>query len=103
VNITRSRALENEDRLSPTRSKRMRERMTVLRDTLHHFSQREQELRLLAGLTPNDTTVQQAASGAGARVRSAQLKASAPAGQQALAARADVECARRRANILCGR
>ena len=60
VNITRSRALENENRLLADEIQRMRERMTVLRDTLHHFSQREQELRLLAGLTPTDTTVQQA-------------------------------------------
>src|SRR3989442_10031257 len=69
VNITRSRALENENRLLADEIQRMRERMTVLRDTLHHFSQREQELRLLAGLTPTDTTVQQAGIGgpAGAR------------------------------------
>src|SRR5260221_3580630 len=63
VNITRSRALENENRLLADEIQRMRERMTVLRDTLHHFSQREQELRLLAGLTPTDTTVQQAGIG----------------------------------------
>src|SRR2546428_7002802 len=60
VNITHSRALENENRLLADEIQRMRERMTGLRDTLHRFSEREQELRLLAGLTPTDTTVQQA-------------------------------------------
>src|SRR6266566_4589487 len=60
VNITHSRALENENRLLADEIQRMRERMTGLRDTLQRFGQREQELRLLAGLTPTDTTVQQA-------------------------------------------
>src|SRR5437667_422433 len=63
VNITHSRALENENRLLADEIQRMRERMTGLRDTLHRFSEREQELRLLAGLTPTDTTVQQAGIG----------------------------------------
>src|SRR6266550_4594365 len=63
VNITHSRALENENRLLADEIQRMRERMTGLRDTLQRFGQREQELRLLAGLTPTDTTVQQAGTG----------------------------------------
>src|SRR2546423_3375773 len=63
VNITHSRALENENRLLADEIQRMRERMTGLRDTLQRFGQREQELRLLAGLTPTDTTVQQAGIG----------------------------------------
>ncbi len=102
VNITRSRALENENRLLADEIQRMRERMTVLRDTLHHFSQREQELRLLAGLTPTDTTVQQAGIGgpAGTWSERDSLKALGAGGQQALAARADVDALARRANIL---
>src|SRR5213594_4092946 len=83
VNITHSRALENENRLLADEIQRMRERMTGLRDTLHRFSEREQELRLLAGLTPTDTSVQRAGIG-----------------QQALAARTDVDALARRANIL---
>src|SRR2546426_12363705 len=88
VNITRSGALENENRLLADEIQRMRERMTVLRDTLHHFSQREQELRLLAGLTPTDTTVQQAGIGgpAGTWAGRDSLKALGAGGQQALAA-----------------
>src|SRR2546428_1343849 len=71
VNITHSRALENENRLLADEIQRMRERMTGLRDTLHRFSEREQELRLLAGLTPTDTMVQQAGIGGAARAPAA--------------------------------
>src|SRR2546430_7600065 len=46
VNITRSRALENENRVLANEIQQMRERMAGLRDTLHRFSEREQELRL---------------------------------------------------------
>src|SRR5205814_385592 len=102
VNITHSRALENENRLLADEIQRMRERMTVLRDTLHRFSEREQELRLLAGLTPTDATVQQAGIGgpAGTWSERDSLKALGPGGQQALAARLDVDALARRANIL---
>jgi len=95
VNITHSRALENENRLLADEIQRMRERMTGLRDTLQRFGQREQELRLLAGLTPTDTTVQP-----GMWSERDSLKALGPGGQQALAARADVDALARRANIL---
>src|SRR6266480_1121018 len=61
VNITHSRALENENRLLADEIQRMRERMTVVRDS---------------------------------------LKALGPGGQQALAARLDVDALARRANIL---
>src|SRR5437016_5249761 len=102
VNITHSRALENENRLLADEIQRMRERMTGLRDTLQRFGQREQELRLLAGLTPTDTTVQQAGIGgpAGAWSERDSLKALGPQGQQALAARLDVDALARRANVL---
>src|SRR5256884_9306612 len=71
VNITHSRVLENENRLLADEIQRMRERMTGLRDTLQRFGKREQELRLLAGLTPTDTTVQQAGIGGPAGLSSA--------------------------------
>src|SRR3989454_11528055 len=89
VNITHSRALENENRLLADEIQRMRERMTGLRDTLHRFGAREQELRLLAGLTPTDTMVQQAGIGgpAGAGAGGGSLKGLGPPGQQALAGR----------------
>src|SRR6266513_215017 len=88
VNITHSRALENENRLLADEIQRMRER--------------EQELRLLAGLTPTDTTVQQAGIGgpAGTWSERDSLNALGVGGQQALAARTDVDALARRANIL---
>ena len=42
VNVTRSRALENENRILADEIQRMRERMVGLRDTLNQFSEREQ-------------------------------------------------------------
>src|SRR3989442_13152052 len=84
VNITHSRALENENRLLADEIQRMRERMTGLRDTLQRFGQREQELRLLAGLMPTDTTVQQAGIGgpAGLGAGRGRPKAPGPRGRQ---------------------
>src|SRR5436309_13533477 len=102
VTITHSRALENENRILADEIQRMRERMTGLRDTLHSFGVREQELRLLAGLTPTDTTVQQAGIGgpAGTWSERDSLKGLGPDGREALAARLDVDALGRRANIL---
>src|SRR2546428_5257767 len=68
VNITRSRALENENRLLADEIQRTRERLAGLTDTINKFSEREQELRLLAGLTPTDAGGQRAGlGGAGGR------------------------------------
>jgi murein DD-endopeptidase MepM/ murein hydrolase activator NlpD len=102
VNITHNRALENENRILADEIQRMRERMVGLRDTLNRFGQREQEMRLLAGLTPTDTSVQRAGIGgpAGAWSERDSLKTLGPNGQEALAARLDVDALARRANIL---
>jgi murein DD-endopeptidase MepM/ murein hydrolase activator NlpD len=102
INITRSRALEHENRLLADEIQRLRERMAGLRDTLNTIGQREQELRLLAGLNPTDAGVQQAGIGgpAGAWSERDSLAASGPVGTQALAARTDVDALSRRANIL---
>src|SRR5258708_2272066 len=102
VNITRSRTLENENRLLADEIQRMRERMAGLRDTLHRFGEREQELRLLAGLTPTDPSVQNAGIGgpAGSWSERDSLSALGPNGQQALAARLQVDALARRANLL---
>src|SRR5438552_17959250 len=102
VNITHSRVLENENRLLADEIQRMRERMTGLRDTLQRFGKREQELRLLAGLTPTDTMVQQAGIGgpAGAWSERARPEALGPQGQQALAAGLGVDGRARRGNVL---
>jgi murein DD-endopeptidase MepM/ murein hydrolase activator NlpD len=102
VNITHNRALENENRILADEIQRMRDRMVGLRDTLNRVGEREQELRLLAGLTPTDTSVQRAGIGgpAGAWSERDSLKALGPEGQEALAARLDVDALARRANVL---
>jgi len=102
VSITRGRALENENRILADEIQRMRERMVVLRDTLNRFGEREQELRLLAGLNPTDRGVQQAGIGgpAGTWPERDSLATLGPNGQQALAARLDVDALARRASLL---
>jgi len=102
INITRSHALERENRLLASEIERMRENLAVLRDTLERFGQREQELRLVAGLTPTDPSVQQGGIGGPAGKWSARdsLAAAGPMGAEALAARMDLEALARRANIL---
>jgi murein DD-endopeptidase MepM/ murein hydrolase activator NlpD len=102
INITRSRGLERENRLLASEIQRMREQLVVLRDTLERFGTREQELRLIAGLTPTDAEVQQAGIGGPAGVWSTRdsLAAAGPMGAEALAARVDMEALTRRANLL---
>ncbi len=102
VNITRSRALERENRLLADEIQRLRERLVGLSDTLQQFGEREQALRLLAGLNPTDPAVQQAGIGgpAGQWSERDSLIAAGSAGTQALAARMDMDALTRRANIL---
>ena len=102
VNVTRSRALERENQLLASEIQRMRERLVGLRDTLNKFSDREQAMRLLAGLTPVDQEVQQAGIGgpSGQWSERDSLSAAGPNGRQALAARIDMDQLTRRANIL---
>ena len=102
INITRSRALERENRILADEIQRLRQRMAGLRDTLSTIGQREQELRLLAGLSPTDVSVQQAGIGgpAGAWSERDSLTASGPQGRQALAAREDIDALGRRASVL---
>src|SRR2546426_10924480 len=93
VSITRSRALERENRLLADEIQRMRERLVGLRDTLTRFSAREQELRLLAGLNPTDAGVQRGGIGgpSGGRAGRASPAALGPNRQQAPAPRADMD------------
>ncbi len=102
VNITRNRALERENRVLGDEVQRMRERLVGLRDTISSIGQREQELRLLAGLNPIDPGVQQGGIGgpSGTWLERDTLAALGADGQQALAARMDMDGLIRRANIL---
>src|SRR5712691_1267188 len=63
VNVTKSRTLERENQLLASEIQRLRERLVGLRDTLNVFGEREQALRLMAGLSPVDRDVQQAGIG----------------------------------------
>jgi murein DD-endopeptidase MepM/ murein hydrolase activator NlpD len=102
VNVTKSRALEHENALLASEIQRMRERLVGLRDTINKFADREQAMRLLAGLAPVDQDVQQAGIGgpSGQWSERDSLSAAGPNGQQALAARIDMDQLTRRANIL---
>src|ERR1041385_8419801 len=102
VNVARSRALERENALLASEIQRMRERLVSLRDTINVFAEREQALRLLAGLSPVDKDVAQAGIGGptGQWFERDSLGASGPNGQAALAARIDMDQLTRRANLL---
>lgn len=102
VNVTRSRALERENQLLASEIQRLRERLAGLRDTMNVFSDREQALRLLAGLTPVDKDVQQAGIGgpSGQWRERDSLSTLGTNGAQAIAARVDMDQLTRRANIL---
>ena len=102
ISITRSRSVERENRLLSDEIQRMRERLVGLQDTIHAFGQREEELRLLAGLAPLDSGVQLAGIGgpAGAWSERDSLAAAGASGQLALSVRQDMDALIRRANIL---
>src|SRR5256885_16170329 len=63
VSVTKRRALDRENQLLASEIQRLRERLAGLRDTINVFGEREQALRLLAGLSPIDKDVQQAGNG----------------------------------------
>src|SRR5437762_9799739 len=102
VSVTKRRALDRENQLLASEIQRLRERLAGLRDTINVFGEREQALRLLAGLSPIDKDVQQAGIGgpSGQWVERDSLSATGAHGQQALAARIDMDQLTRRANIL---
>src|SRR2546422_6669669 len=102
VSVTRSRTLERENQLLATEIQRLRERLVGLRDTLNVFGEREQALRLLAGLSPIDKDVQQAGIGGprGPWVERGRLAAAGANGEQAVGARVDIGPLKRRAHIL---
>ena len=102
VNITRSRVLENENRLLAGEIQRLHDRIVGLHGQLDTLGEREKAVRLLAGLTPVDPAVQQAGIGgpSGTWSERDSLAALGPRGQTALAARTDIDALIRRANIL---
>jgi murein DD-endopeptidase MepM/ murein hydrolase activator NlpD len=102
VNITRNRALEGENQVLAGEIQRMRGRLANLTDTITAIDQREQQLRRLANLEPLDSGVQQGGIGgpAGTGPERDSLAPLGPHGQEALAARLDVDLLIRRADVL---
>jgi murein DD-endopeptidase MepM/ murein hydrolase activator NlpD len=102
VNVGRSRAVEHENQILVEEIGRIHERLARLRDTLNQFGAREPVVRLLAGLTPTDATVQQGGIGGpeGIWTERDTLAALGESGARALAARLDVDALARRAHIL---
>jgi murein DD-endopeptidase MepM/ murein hydrolase activator NlpD len=102
VSISRGRTLARENVLLTGEIQRLREQLGVLRDTLSAVGDREQSLRLLAGLAPTDPGVQAGGIGgpAGDWSERDSLTAVGATGAQALRARQDVDALIRRANIL---
>lgn len=102
LSVTRNRALEREHAALDGEISHVRDRLTVLRDTLIDIGQREQRLRLLAGLSLLDSAVQEGGIGgpAGTWPERDRLLALGADGAEALAARLDVDALARRAHIL---
>lgn len=102
VNLGRSHALEHENAILLDELGRVHERLLALGDTISRFGEREQELRLLAGLTPPDSSAAEAGIGGprGAWRERDSLVALGSTGEWALAARLDVDALMRRASIL---
>jgi len=102
VAVTRNRALEREHRGLVDEVQRVSDRLRTLRDSLITIGQRDQELRLLAGLSILDPAVQEAGIGGprGSWPERDTLEALGRDGEQALAARVDLDGQARRASIL---
>jgi len=104
VEITRNRALERDNRTLLDQVQQVRDQILTLRDSLITIGQRDQELRLLAGLSLLDPAVQAAGIGGprGSWPERDTLEALGRDGAEALAARVDLEGLGRRARVLLG-
>jgi Peptidase family M23 len=102
VNITHNRMLEHENGVLVDEIQRVHDQLLVLHDSLTTIGQREQGLRLMAGLSLLDPAVQQGGIGGprGEWPERDSLLALGADGAQALAARLDVDGLARRASIL---
>lgn len=102
LSVTRNRRLAYEHSVLVDEIQRMRGQIVTLHDTLVTMGQREQGLRLLAGLNLLDSAVQEAGIGgpAGSWPERDTLTSIGPDGVQALATRLEVDALMRRADIL---
>lgn len=98
-----SRAIRRENQLLVTELSQIRNRLDVLQDTLATLGQREDRLRLLAGLQSVDSSVREAGIGGSALPELEQsdvYRANPTVGRLAFGARVDIDGLIRRANIL---
>jgi murein DD-endopeptidase MepM/ murein hydrolase activator NlpD len=96
VTIARNHALEGENSVLGEEIQRLRSRLAKLGDTITAISERERQIRLLANLDPLDGGEQEG----GAPAADDSLAALGPHGQEALAARLDVDLLIKRADAL---
>jgi len=102
VDISRLERLERANQLLAEQVIQTRTRLREVNDTVATIMKRDQLVRLLAGLPPNDPDVQRAGIGGPAGVPSEreQVLAEQPLGREALQMQDDVEGLIRRANLL---
>ena len=102
VDLSRLEQLERANQLLAEQVIQTRTRLHQVNDTVAAIMKRDELVRLLAGLPPNDPGVQQAGIGGPAGVPSEreQILAGLPLGRQALTMQDDVEGLIRRANLL---
>ena len=102
INLSRLGQLEQTNQLLAQELDRTRSQLASLNDTLAVIADRDREMRLLAGLEPTNSDVQQAGVGGpvGPLSTDDRALASGPAGLEALEVRADLSGLVRRANLL---
>lgn len=102
VDISRLERLEKANQVLAQEVVRTRNLLRQVSDTIAAISRRDQLVRLLAGLPPNDPDVLQAGIGgpAGPTTPKQELLASIPLGREALGMSLDIEALIRRANLL---
>ncbi|MDP3773169.1 MAG: M23 family metallopeptidase [Gemmatimonadales bacterium] len=103
VDLTHSRQLERANQVLAGEIERLDERVTTLSDTLSRISQRDREVRLVAGLEPLDPDVRRAGIGGPSGAwpeRERLLDEGGVVGRDAFRVHADLDALIRRANVL---
>ncbi len=102
IDLTRLDRLEHRNELLSQELDRAQDIIVTLGDTISAIAQRDELVRLLAGLDPTDPDVQLAGIGGpvGPWTEREQILSEGPTGQQALEVRTDLNNLMRRANLL---
>lgn len=103
VDLTRSRQIERANQVLADEIERLDQRVATLSDTVARISQRDREVRLVAGLDPLDPDVRHAGIGGPSGAwpeRERLLNEGGDLGRDAFRVRADLDALIRRANVL---